>query len=290
MIYKKRLIIRGALLFLIAVVFTACGGKKQGSLNVYLGGQVTEKGDTILVNGESNLLPGSRIHGAVIVDESDALSTTTEVVDKKGNFKMELEHHKYGDAEVIVVFEFLEGFQDEEIVEHYGEGGELLEGPYVYVDDHWDVDQINKKAEVRLKIDADDDNKKHVFAEPEWGERPDDYGEPRVWFEVDDITDDSEYFYLHGKTNLLEGSVISGYYSEGRRSDKTRINPDGSFDLKIEYKYSEDPYFVLEFSPSSQWESIRENYGYDGEKLVGNNVETSGSSMSIKETIEYEHD
>ncbi|MEI3611160.1 hypothetical protein [Pseudogracilibacillus sp. SO30301A] len=45
--------------------------------------------------------------------------------------------------------------------------------------------------------------------------------------------------------------------------------------MKIEYKYSEDPYFTIKFDPYAQWEIIREAYGYDGEKLVGNLVETS---------------
>ncbi|MEI3611159.1 hypothetical protein [Pseudogracilibacillus sp. SO30301A] len=39
---------------------------------------------------------------------------------------------------------------------------------------------------------------------------PNDNGDLRVWFEVDKITEDGEYFYLKGRTNLLKGSIISG--------------------------------------------------------------------------------
>src|SRR5690625_827361 len=261
------------ILFVIfASILLASCGKKSGSHEVYLGGTVTEKEDKIVIDGESNLIPGSREIGKVIVNEEEVISDATELVDKKGNFKMELDHHQYGDAEVVVLFDFLDSFQDEEIVKHYGEGGEKLHGPYVYLDDHWDVERINKKAEARLSLLADAKKGKHTFEEPKWEDVPDDYGDTRVWFEVDEIKEDGEFFYLTGKTNLLEGSVISAYYSDRWGvTDEARINPDGTFDLKIEYQYSEDPYFTIEFRPYGQWESIRENYGYDGERLVGNN-------------------
>lgn len=287
--YRKTLIFT---LLIGSILFLASCGKKTGDPEVYLGGNVIEKDGQIVVEGESNLKEGSRVIGKVIVDEDDVLSDTTELVDEKGNFNMEMDHHEYGDAEVVILFDFLESHQEEEIIEQYGEGGEKLEGPYIYLDEHWEVDQVNKKAEVRLSLSADGDEKKHKFEEPEWQERPEDYGDPRVWFEVDDITEDGEFFYLKGSTNLLEGSKISGWYSDRwGATDETRINPDGTFELKIEYKYSEDPYFTIEFSPyDSQWETIRETYGHDGEKLVGNLVESSRDSQSLIAIIEYEHE
>lgn len=285
--YRKLSII--TIVLLASLLLASCG--KSGSSKVSLGGEVIEKGDKIIIKGKSNLKAGSRVIGKLIVNEDEVLSEATELVDKKGKFKMEMDHHQYGDAEVVVTFDFLESYQEEDIVEKYGEGGEKLEGPFVYVDDHWEADQINKKAEVRLALKADDDSNKHKFEEPKWEKRPKDYGDTRVWFEVDDITDDGEFFYLKGRTNLLEGSLVSGFYSDSwGTTDETRVNPDGTFDLKMEYKYSEDPYFTLEFSPYSQWESIRENYGHDGEKLVGNNIETSGNTQSIREIIDYKHE
>lgn len=279
------------LLLVISLLLLASCGKKSGSPEVYLGGKVIEKDDKIIIEGESNLIEGSRVIGKVIVNEDEVLSDATELVDKKGKFTMELDHHQYGDAEVVVLFDFLESYQEEEIVEHYGEGGEKLEGPYVYLDEHYDVEQINKKAEVRLPLLADEGETKHDFAQPEWGKLPDDYGDPRVWFEVDEITEDGEYFYLKGRTNLLEGSRINGWYSDRWGSTgETRVNPDGSFDMKIEYKYSEDPYFTIKFEPYSQWETIKETYGNEGEKLVGNLVETSSNSQHLEAIIEYEHE
>ena len=108
--------------------------------------------------------------------------------------------------------------------------------------------------------------------------------------EVDKITTDKEFFYLKGKSNLLEGSLIEGEYSDTWKDDKTRIKPDGTFELKIEYKYSEDPYFTLKFNPGSgsQWKTIKETYGNNGEKLVGKYVETSSNSQHIEVKVDYE--
>lgn len=279
------------LLLVTTLLLIVSCGKRSGSLDIYLGGEVIEKGDEIIIEGDSNLIEGSRVIGKVIVNEDEVLADTTELVDKKGEFRMVLDHHKYGDAEVVVLFDFLESYQEEAITEHYGEGGEKMKGPYVYLDQHWDVDEINKKAEVRLPLKADDSETKHVFTEPEWQELPDDYGDTRVWFEVDDVQEDGEYFYVKGRTNLLEGSQIKAWYSNSSgAADETRVNPDGTFNFKIEYEYSEDPYFTIKFSPYSQWETIRETYGHDGEKLVGNLVETSGGAQYLEAVIEYEHE
>lgn len=276
-------------LFFFVFLLAGCG-QKLGDEEIYLGGEVIEKGDKIIVEGKSNLLPGSRLTGELLVDDGEkVLADSSEVVDDKGNFHMEMDHHKYGDAEVVVTFAF-KGVQDEEIKENYGERGEKLKGPYVYVDEHWG--DIEKKAVVRVPLSEDNESKKHEITEPEWNERPDDYGDPRVWMEVDKITTDKEFFYLKGKSNLLEGSLIEGEYSDTWKDDKTRIKPDGTFELKIEYKYSEDPYFTLKFNPGSgsQWKTIKETYGENGEKLVGKYVETSSNSQHIEVKVDYEPD
>ncbi|MGM8365957.1 hypothetical protein ACLIBG_10830 [Virgibacillus sp. W0181] len=270
-------------------ILTACGAD-LGDPKVYMGGEVKEKEDKIVIAGESNLLPGSRVHGVLYVDDGEEVfADVTELVDDKGRFKMEMDHHQYGDAEVVVTFGFADQVQEEEIVEHYGEGGNELKGPYVLQDEQWGEPQ--KKAVVRLDLPADSEEDTYAFSEPDWNEKPDDYGDPRVRIEVEEITEDDEYFYVKGKSNLLEGSKISGYYSDRWGvTDETRVNPDGTFDLKIEYKYSEDPYFTIIFKPSSQWESIKENYGSNGEKLVGSLVETSNDNLHVEAIIDYEHE
>jgi hypothetical protein len=277
-------------ILLTLLLLAGCSSKpKLGDAEIYLGGEVKEKDDKILIDGKSNLKQGARVVGKVIVGENEVLSDSTEVVEKDGSFSMELDHHKYGEAEVVVTFDFT-SMQDEAIVEQYGEGGIDMKGPYVYMDEHWN--ELIQKAEVRLTLSPEDESDTHAFTEPEWQERPEDYGDPRVWIEVDEVTTDDDYFYLKGKTNLLEGSQISGYYSDRwHESDKTRIKPDGTFELKFEYWYSEDdPSFTVKFEPYSQWHTIEEAYGRNGEKLVGNLVEKSGSSQLIKKFVEYEHE
>ncbi len=170
-----------------------------------MGGEVKEKDDKILIDGKSNLIEGARVVGKVIVGENEILSDSTEVIEKDGSFSMELDHHKYGEAEVVVTFDF-KSMQDEAIVEQYGEGGKDMTGPYVYMDEHHK--ELNQKAEVRMALSPEDESDTHAFTEPEWNERPEDYGDPRIWIEVDEVTTDEYYFYLKGKTNLLEGSKI----------------------------------------------------------------------------------
>ncbi len=258
--------------------------KKQGDASVYLGGEVVEKDDKILIEGQSNLLEGARVTGEVYVNEDELFADTTELVDKKGNFEMDMEHPTYGEAVVVVSFEF-DGVQDEEIAEHYGELGEKLEGPYVYITEHYEADQVEQKAEVRLVLDEDDEETKHVFAAPEWEKRPKDYGDARVWMEVDEVTDDGEFFYFTGKSNMLEGAKLKVSHAS---NTETRVQKDGSFEVKLPYQYREDKPIVVEYRPFDQWGSIAEQYGKNGEKLVGNLVQHEGNQLKLVYEIEYE--
>lgn len=273
----------------LLLVLAGCG-KKLGSEEVELGGKVIEKGDKIIIEGESNLLPGSRLVGMVLVDDGEEVySDTTELVSDKGKFNMEMDHHQYGDAEVVITFDFA-GMQEEEVVRNYGEGGKKMEGPFVYIDKHWD--DLQKKAEVRVALTQDDDTKTHQLTAPDWGKKPKDYGDPRVWIEAEEITTDKEFFYVKGKSNLLEASHIKGQYSNTAKQDETRVKPDGTFEMKIPYEYSEEPYFLFTFRPSSgsQWNHVREAYGEEGQKLVGKHVETSSNVQMVRVEVDYKHE
>lgn len=241
-----------------------------GDYEVELGGTVTEEGDVFIIDGTTNLLPGSRIVGEVWVDdeENEPLANSTEIVGEDGSFNMEVDHHKYGEAEIIIKFD-LDGVQDDEIMRHYGERGQKLEGPFIYK--HKEYDGIFKKAEARIAYSPDDDTEL-VFEAPEWNEIPSDYGDPRVWIEIDEITEDGEFFYISGRSNILEGSDIRVEYKYNR--DETKVLPDGSFHFKFDYEYLEDRDIVITFNPSRfQWNEIEEAYGKNGQKLVGELVE-----------------
>ena len=41
--------------------------------------------------------------------------------------------------------------------------------------------------------------------------------------------------YLHGRSNLLEGSVLSGEFEY--KNTQASVLPDGSFNMKFEYEY-----------------------------------------------------
>jgi hypothetical protein len=251
---------------------------KSGDFTIQLGGEVIEQDDKFVIEGKSNLIPGARVVGELWVSEDELFADTTELVKEDGSFRMELDHHQYGEAEFIVRFDF-ESAQDDPVKRHYGEHGQKLEGPFIYK--HEIFGDILKKAEVSVKYDPNKESEL-VFKQPKWGKLPEDYGDPRIWIEVDEITEDGEFYYLHGKSNILEGAEIRGSF--GNNNDKTQIKPDGTFDLKIEYKYIEDKDFVIEFDPVYQWNEIEEAYGSKGQKLVGDLVVTN--KYSNNQTIE----
>lgn len=242
----------------------------QGDFEIDFTGEIVEADDKFIVEGETNLLPESRLVAEVLVSEDEVYSDTTELVDEDGSFYMELEHHQFGDAEIIVRFDF-DGVQEDPIKRHYGEKGQNLEGPYIYKHDTWDG--ILKKAEVRVDYKANENNDLTLQA-PAWNDLPNDYGDSRVWIEVDEITEDDEFFYIDGRSNILEGSEIKASY--GGNSDKTSVLPDGSFHFKVDYEYLEDEDFVITFEPARwQWNEIEEAYGTEGQKLIGDLVETN---------------
>lgn len=247
--------------------------KDLGDYHVSFGGNISEEDDKFIIEGESNLLPGSRLVGEVQVEnenEIEVFSDTTELVQDDGTFYMELEHHQYGEAEIVIRFDF-DSVQDDEIKRHYGDKGQKLEGPFIYK--HKEYAGILKKAEAKVEYIPNESTDLAIVA-PKWHELPEDYGDPRVWIEIEELTEDGEFFYINGKSNILEGSEISVSY--GYNNDKTQVNPDGTFDFKVDYEYLEDKDFIIEFKPYDfQWNEIEEAYGKDGQKLVGDLVVTN---------------
>lgn len=257
-----------------------------GDFNVELSGEVVEEGDKFVINGSSNLIPGSRLVAENWVSEDELFSDTTELVQDDGTFTMQLDHHQYGESEIIIKFDF-DNVQDDPVKRHYGEEGQNLEGPFIYK--HEVFGDVYKKAQAKVHFNPNEESDLTIKA-PDWYDLPEDYGDPRIWIEVDEITEDGEFFYLHGRSNILEGAEIKGSFGNNR--DTTQIKPDGSFDLKIEYKYIEDKDFVIEFDPLWQWNEIEEAYGSNGQKLVGDLVTTNQFSdkQYIEKIVEWEFD
>lgn len=250
--------------------------RSLGDYNVYLGGEMVETEDKIVINGESNLLPGARVIGEVIIgDDEEVFAHTSELVQDDGSFYMEIDHHNYDDETTVAVRFHFDGNQKDEIKRHYGDRGQQLTGPYIYKHQREaggrSPRDIYQQAKVEVTFEPAEELAVRYFREPEWYEIPEDMGDPRVWIEIEEMNNDDEYYYLHGRSNLVEGSKIRGRFHNNR--DETRILPDGSFDLKIDYEYREDTPFIIEFKPFDfQWNSVEEAYGKDGQKLVGDLV------------------
>lgn len=262
--------------------------KELGDFNINFDGEVKEEENLFIIDGESNLLSDARVSGEVVVDDGETVfSDTSELVADDGTFHMELDHHQYGDGEIVIRFEF-EGMQEDEIKRHYGEKGQNLEGPYVYKYSSSQDDNL-RKAEVKIPYLSEGSNDLAIKA-PEWEELPDDYGDPRVWIEADEVTEDGEFFYISGKSNLIEGAQLEVKYGGNR--GETRVLPDGTFDFKFDYEYREDTELEIMFKPYdySQWNDVEETYGKSGQKLVGNLVETKDYSTDqyARKVVEWD--
>src|SRR5699024_3661727 len=142
-----------------------------GDYNIKFAGEVVEEGDKFIIDGESNLIPDSRLVGEVVVDEGETVfSDTSELVEEDGSFHMELDHQEYGDGEIIIRFDF-DNVQEGDVNGHYGEKGQKLEGPFIYR--HKEYDGILNKAEVRMTYDSEGENDLTIQA-PDWLEKPED--------------------------------------------------------------------------------------------------------------------
>src|SRR5690625_2422705 len=274
----------------------------QGDYNVYIGGEVIETDDKIIIHGESNLIPGARVVGEVSVGKNvryfinptikdvDYMADTSEIVDDDGSFYMELDHPNLDEeTEVAVKFHF-DGQQNDDVIRHYGDRGQKLEGPYIYKHQGErggrGPDNIYNKAEVKTVFVPEKEKAVRQFSKPDWYEDVDDIGDPRVWIEVEEMNDDGEYYYVHGRSNLIEGSrvIIRRNFSQ---KDETLVNPDGSFNFKFDYEYNERVPLTIEFDPNDyQWNIVEETYGAEGQKLVGNLVETN--EYNNNQTIVFE--
>lgn len=273
---------------------------EQGDYEVYLTGEMIEEDDKIIIEGESNLLPGSNVIGEVVISsntgsllsdftEYEYQADATETIEEDGSFTMKIDHHNEEDTETFVSVRFdLFEDQEDEILRHYGEHGENMKGRYIYKahDEGPRVpSNIYNRAEIMTDFVTGDDNIIRQFTEPVLKETPDDMGDPEVWIEVDEINDDGEYYYIQGKSNLIEGSMLEVLSDSGKPDAATLVNQDGTFDFKFPYEEKKDP-FKIRFKPYEfQWNVIEKTYGSKGEKLEGNLIEEHSANKEESHAI-----
>lgn len=248
-----------------------------GDYQVFLGGEMIEEDDKIIINGESNLLPGARVVGSISVGDDEYYADTSELVQEDGSFQMEIKHHYLNKESTVAVRFHFDGPQDAGITRHYGDRGQKLEGVYIYKHQGevggGKPQNIFKQAKVTATFDPSEEKAIRQFSEPTWYPIPEDMGDPRVWIEVDEINNDEEYFYISGHSNIIEGSKLFVDYHF--QKDETLVLPDGSFNFKFPYEYRENTPFKIKLVPNhyTQWNAVSEVYGERGQKLVGELVQ-----------------
>lgn len=245
-----------------------------GNLEIWIGGTVIVEEDKVMVEGESNLLPGSNITSSgesddwAVIDYQDSAE-----VEEDGSFYFEFPGR---DSDIEVTLSL--STASEQVIDHYGEHLEKATGNQVY--------QTSEEGKYSAAYTFDIDTRKAMpysidLETPDWSNVPDDYGDTDVWMEVD-ATTEHNYLYFEGKSNLLEGSYITGNITDPNdlpssawSSSNAQVNPDGSFQLRIHYwDIREGMQMHFEFDPdNNNWDNILETYGEEGENLAGDLVE-----------------
>lgn len=260
-----------------------------GDLEVKLSGEATVEEDKITIEGESNLLPGTKIWSSGVTDAGFGSSTFTDTaeVQDDGSFLFEFKEVKNSTYVTLKLYN-----NNNETAAHYGEHLEKVEGPQVYVTDTHG--EFEAKADFHIDI-----NKEKPYTIPieipEWEEEADDYGDPDIWMEAE-VDSDHQYLYFYGKSNLMEGSQVGGNLMKASgiidafSSGFTRINPDGSFTLQVPYhKLEKGMYMPISYQPQrNTWEDVVAAYGEHGEKLKGDLVEKDDKDQYAELIVELD--
>jgi hypothetical protein len=274
--------------------------KDQGGYEVWFEGEAERKGKLITVKGKTNLLPESSLVIWLDSVEDTIIGGRGDTqVNKDGTFETELKIPMSSEGLLKVQIKFEPSTDKQPIKDHYGGSGEKLKGPFVRNNE--DSGSKQNITQLTLEIPQDESNSAVKIKKPEW-EKPEDYGSPTVRIDDPDIQKDERYIYVEGKTNLQEGTRlrgmldIPGYITSGLQ-DLVDINPDGSYRMIIENPSAIDEFkdikhyeLLIRMSPGdNSWNSIKDAYGENGEKLQGefiveeNNSKTAEKKISIVE-------
>ncbi|MFC4403790.1 hypothetical protein [Gracilibacillus xinjiangensis] len=252
------------------------------SVQIEMEGQVTYEDHTLTVEGKTNLLPDSNVfvYPQAFGSASFIGVSGSATVEQDGTFLYETkvpEEYNYG---LFVDIRFRpEDATNESVKEFYGEYGENIEGPMtsLYESD----EKVRKQAltEVYLPVKNGEAVTKEIET-PEW-QVPDDYGDPNVRMDAN-VTYDDQLIYIKGESNLLEGSelMLTLLSPEGSLTGvggRANVKPDGSFFTVLDRDSYEEELnnhtFRVTFAPSEySWETIRNNYGDQGEKITGEHL------------------
>ncbi|QQE73448.1 hypothetical protein KDJ56_16275 [Brevibacillus composti] len=208
------------------------------------------------------------------------------VVGEDGSFELTVKKPKVKHTMDVKLYFSLSG-QSDRHKEMYGPGGEKFDGPFVYQDSNFA--EVWNYLGYHFYVDpASPVNTTVSYETPVW-DRPADYGEPLVWLKPA-VTKDDEFVYIKVKSNLLEGTSVTGdielpgttHYGY---NDRTQVLPDGSFTLQFPHpKNSKEYDYRIEVIPENPpWPTVRDAYGPNGEKFAGELVkEKELTSRTVK--------
>ncbi|MBU9711189.1 OmpA family protein [Evansella tamaricis] len=251
--------------------------------------------DAIIVDGVSNLLPGTPIRLEFISMERIQVRinfsnfNTNGEVEEDGTFRFEVGRPVVDDFRVYVIVNG-KRFRNE-IADHYGENGENMEGPLIVRSES--RREIEKSVHVETLVHLQDEEiTEYELTGPILYDPPEDYGSTEIWIEAD-LTTDHRYVYVEGRSNLLEGTALNINYFRNDLGGfvgypnpyKAYVRQDGRFDTVIPYStIRSDSYVRVEASPwiGTRLRTISEEvYGENYEKMSGDIVNKSDDKGSI---------
>src|SRR5690625_4350568 len=184
---------------------------------------------------------------------------------------------RYKGENVEVKIEIKGSTFQENVVEAYGKQGEKFTGPFVYQYDR--VGHPDQRLYIPVYFQVGDEQTIYTIETPEREPLPDDYGNTKVWMDVEIIDNDHRYLYVRGKSNLLEGLVLQGRYFEDADATFAQewatemfVEPDGTFVLPVKYEsITSDGYIEIQGAQVRSHRTkkeIHKTYGEDFEHLT----------------------
>lgn len=277
---------------------------KQGekaSTNIQLSGDVVSENGKIVVKGKSNLIAGTNVE----IDWLDRpfsvrnpiclLCDKIAVVDKNGNFTYEIPTDLNNYGYIYVTMEVVLGGlgQSDEIEAVYGEHGENLKGPFV--SKHEILGEEYQKIFTSILVYPRGNQTVYPIETPKREKVPADVGSTKIWLETQ-LTNDHQYFYVKGKSNLIEGTeFVASYYSsedaavaQNWVSSTANVVSDGTFLLQIPYDTITESGFIVITSKANNRHELKtrmeQTYGEQFENMSGEQVvpnEEGGNMIKV---------
>lgn len=250
---------------------------------------MSEENNRITVEGTSNLLTNSNV---LIYIKTTPYQLAVPVVrqmvsvEEDGTFTFEhdLKENFFVDNNerslIVEITLDVKDNKDDSLDNIYGANGKNLQGPLIYQREDSEIRQVAEQ-DVYFIVEGGENSYSSVTNELE--DLPDDYGEADVWMEAEIIGNDHHFLYVEGKSNLLEGLELTGYYFPDDESvtpylripSKGKVKPDGSFRIEVPYDDISAEGFVeiTSIGPHGELSNrYKEVYGDKYELLTGDIV------------------